>query len=84
MPRLLHVRIIVSGLVAASVFRAASKAVAQSARQALGATPVVLLTSEPPAKIIIDQPLAEPPAVGWMVIQYRVSGIMGGVANALG
>ena len=45
MPRLLHVRIIVTGLVAASVFRAASEAVAQSARQALGATPVVPLTS---------------------------------------
>jgi hypothetical protein len=45
MPRLLHVRIIVTGLVAASVFRAASQAVAQSARQALGATPVVPLTS---------------------------------------
>jgi hypothetical protein len=52
------------------VLKAASDAVAQSARQALGAAPVVPLTNEPPAKIIIDSPLAER-APGRVVIQYR-------------
>ena len=74
MPRLLPartIRIMITGLVAGSVLMAASVAAAQSARQVCGAAAVIPLTgSEPPAKIVIDPPLAEPLARGVAVIQY--------------
>ena len=64
MPRLLPartMRIMITGLVAGSVLMAASVAAAQSAGQVCGAAAVIPLTgSEPPAKIVIDPPLAEP------------------------
>jgi hypothetical protein len=42
-----------------------------TARQVLGAAPVEPLTGdEPPAKIIIDPPVAEALAIGRVVIQY--------------
>jgi hypothetical protein len=79
MPRLLPtkstMRIIIVSLVAGSVLMAASTAAAQSARQVRGAAPVVPLTNEPPAKIIIDPPLAEPLSLGRVVIQYRTENL---------
>ena len=57
-------------LVVLSVLLAAPGASAQSARQLRGAPPVVPLTNEPPAKIIIDPPLAGPLSFGRVVIQY--------------
>ncbi len=68
-------RIMIAALVAGSVLMAASTAGAQSARQVLGAAPVVPLTNEPPAKIIIDPPLAEPLSLGRVVIQYRTENL---------
>ena len=74
MPRLLPARtmsIMITGLLAGSVLMAASAAAAQSAGQVCGAAAVIPLTgSEPPAKIVIDPPLAEPLARGVAVIQY--------------
>jgi hypothetical protein len=74
MPRRLPartMRIMIIGLVAGSVLMAASAAAAQSARQVCGPASVIPLTgSEPPAKIVIDPPLAEPLARGVAVIQY--------------
>jgi hypothetical protein len=67
--------IIVSSLVAGSVLMAASAAAGQSARQVRGAAPVVPLTNEPPAKIIIDPPLADALALGRVVIQYRTENL---------
>jgi len=67
--------IINSSLVAGLLLMAASVAVAQSARQVRGAAPVVPLTNEPPAKIIIDPPLAEPLSLGRVVIQYRTENL---------
>lgn len=40
-----------------------------------GAAPVVPLKNEPPVKIIIDSPLAEPLALGRVDIQYRTENL---------
>lgn len=58
------------GLVALSVLMAAPGANGQSVRQLRAAPPVVPLTNEAPARIIIDPPLAEPLSFGRVVIQY--------------
>jgi hypothetical protein len=44
---------------------------AQTAREALGAADVEPLLNEPPAKIVVDPPLAEPLTYGRAIIQYR-------------
>src|SRR5262249_6810902 len=49
----------------------ASSALAQSAKDILGPTPWETLESEPPPKLIVDPPLAEPLSRGAAVIQYR-------------
>jgi hypothetical protein len=60
--------VIIAWLVAAS-------AVAQTAREVRGAVAVEPLQNEPPAKIIIDPPLAEPLSHGRVVIQYRAENL---------
>jgi len=64
--RLLYVRApsIIACLLAASV-------AAQTAKEVRGAAAVVPLQNEPPAKIVIDPPLAEALSRGAVVIQYR-------------
>ncbi len=47
-----------------------SSAVSQTAREVRGAAAVEPLPTEPPAKIIVDPPLAEPLSHGRVVIQY--------------
>ena len=55
----------------AAIVLCATTAVAQSARDKCRPAPVIPLASEPPAKIVIDPPLAEPLASrGVVVIQY--------------
>ena len=48
-----------------------TNASAQSAKDVLGATPWEPVEHEPPAKLIVDPPLAEPLSRGAAVIQYR-------------
>jgi hypothetical protein len=48
---------------------------AQTAREIRGPAGVVPLASEPPAKIIIDRPLADSLAHGRVVIQYRTENL---------
>jgi hypothetical protein len=48
-----------------------SGALAQSAKAVVGATPWETTENEPPAKLIVDPPLAEPLSRGAAVIQYR-------------
>ena len=60
--------VIIACLVAAS-------AAAQTAREVRGAAAVVPLQNEPPAKIIIDPPLAGPLSLGGVVIQYRTENL---------
>ena len=53
-----------------------SNAFAQpSAKDIRGAAPVVPLTSEPPPKLFVDPPLAEPLSLGRVFIQYRADNI---------
>lgn len=44
---------------------------AQSARDVRGPSPLLAIANEPPAKLIVDPPLAEPLAHGRVFIQYR-------------
>lgn len=46
-----------------------------SARDIRGAAPVVPLASEPPAKLIVDSPLAASLNLGRVVIQYRTENL---------
>jgi uncharacterized protein DUF6130 len=53
----------------------ASGAQAQSARDIRGPSPLVALENEPPPKLIVDPPLAEPLSHGRVFIQYRTENI---------
>lgn len=46
-----------------------------TARAIRGAAPVAPLTSEPPAKLIVDPPLPEPLTFGRVVVQYRTENL---------
>jgi len=50
-------------------------AAAQTAREVRGAAAVVPLQNEPPAKIVVDPPLAGPLSHGAVVIQYRTENL---------
>ena len=65
----------IAPIVGAALVLVTSAAQAQTARQVRGAAPVVPLASEPPAKIVIDPPLAEPLSHGRVVIQYRAENL---------
>lgn len=47
----------------------------QSARAVRGASPLVAIEDEPPARLIVDPPLAEPLARGQVFIQYRTENL---------
>ena len=64
----LSAAVIIACLVAAS-------AAAQTAREVRGAAAVEPLQNEPPAKIVIDPPLADPLSHGRVVIQYRAENL---------
>ena len=51
------------------------KAYAQSAREVSGASPLVAIDDEAPAKLIVDPPLPEPLAMGRVFIQYRTENL---------
>jgi hypothetical protein len=53
----------------------AASGTAQTAREVRGAAAVVPLEDEPPAKLVIDPPLAEPLSLGGVVIQYRAENL---------
>src|SRR5687768_5160499 len=63
------------GLIAAAAVLSASAAGAQTAREVRGPAPVAPLADQPPAKIIVDPPLAEPLSHGRVVIQYRTENL---------
>ena len=65
---LLSAPIVLASLVAAS-------AAAQTAREVRGAAAVEPVANEPPAKIVIDPPLAEPLSHARVVIQYRTENL---------
>jgi Family of unknown function (DUF6130) len=53
----------------------ASNALSQTAREIRGPAAVIPLATEPPAKIIVDAPLADALARGLVVIQYRTENL---------
>jgi hypothetical protein len=63
------------GLVTAAAILAGTAAMAQTAREVLGPAAVVPLAEQPPAKIIVDPPLAEPLSRGLVFIQYRTENL---------
>ena len=64
---------VVAALAVSTMFAAA--AVAQSARDVRGPSPLVAIENEPPARLIIDPPLAEQLAHGLVFIQYTTENL---------
>lgn len=64
-----------AGALGATALLSTSPVMAQTAREIRGADPVVPLASEPPAKLVIDPPLAEPLTHGRVFIQYRTENL---------
>ena len=62
-----------STMAACTVF--AASAFAQSARGIRGPSPLVAIENEPPARLIVDPPLAEQLAKGLVFIQYRTENL---------
>jgi hypothetical protein len=50
-------------------------AAAQTAKEVKGATPLVAIPNEPPAKLIVDPPIPEQLAQGRVFIQYRTENL---------
>jgi len=59
------------GLIGATAFLCSSAAMAQSARDVRGPSPLVAIENEAPAKLIVDPPLPQQLALGLVFIQYR-------------
>ena len=55
-------------------FRAFAAA-AQTAKDVKGATPLVAIPNEPPAKLVVDPPVPEQLALGRVFIQYRTENL---------
>ncbi len=63
------------GSITAAAVLSATIAVAQTAREVRGPAPVVPLADQPPARIIVDPPLAGLLSLGRVVIQYRTENL---------
>jgi hypothetical protein len=63
------------GVLVVMVILVAGSSAAQTAREVRGAAAVEPLQNEPPAKIVIDPPLAEPLSHGRVVVQYRTENL---------
>lgn len=53
----------------------ATQTAARTARDIIGPSPLVAIQNEPPAKLIVDPPLAGPLAQGRVFIQYRTENL---------
>jgi hypothetical protein len=62
-------------MLAVAVTFSALSASAQTAKDFRGATELVALESEPPAKLIVDPPIPEQLALGRVFIQYRTENL---------
>ena len=65
----------VGAVIAVAVVLSALAAAAQTARQVKGATPLVAVPNEAPAKLIVDPPVPEQLALGRVFIQYRTENL---------
>ena len=62
-------------LIAIAVALGPTPARAQSAKEVKGATPLVAIANEPPAKLVVDPPTPEQLALGRVFIQYRTENL---------
>jgi hypothetical protein len=62
-------------LIAIAVALFVGAAAAQTAKDIKGATPLVGIANEPPAKLIVDPPIPEQLAQGRVFIQYRTENL---------
>jgi hypothetical protein len=65
----------VGTLIAIAVALNAISAAAQTAKEVKGATPLVAVPNEAPAKLIVDPPIPEQLALGRVFIQYRTENL---------
>jgi hypothetical protein len=65
----------VGALVAIAVGLFSLAAAAQTAKDVKGATPLVAVANEAPAKLIVDSPIPEQLALGRVFIQYRTENL---------
>jgi hypothetical protein len=65
----------VATLTVLSVGLFALAAAAQTAKEVKGATPLVAVPNEPPAKLVVDPPIPEQLAQGRVFIQYRTENL---------
>jgi hypothetical protein len=65
----------VGALVAIAVGLFSLAAAAQTAKDVKGATPLVAVANEAPAKLIVDPPIPEQLALGRVFIQYRTENL---------
>jgi hypothetical protein len=72
MKTLAKARVAVIGLAVALIVPSAS---AQTAKDVKGATPLVAIQNEAPAKLIVDSPIPEQLALGRVFIQYRTENL---------
>jgi hypothetical protein len=66
---------VLSVAVMAACIVLATGAAAQSVRDIRGASPLVVIENEPPPRLIVDPPLAEPLSRGMVFIQYRTENL---------
>jgi hypothetical protein len=62
-------------LIMAALTLLTTGAAAQSARDIRGPSPLLAIENEPPPRLIVDAPLAEPLAQGRVFIQYRADNL---------
>ena len=62
-------------LAGAAVCAVVPRLSAQTAKDIRGASPLVALENEPPPRLVVDPPLAEPLAAGRVFIQYRTENL---------
>ena len=65
----------IAALTVVSLGLFALAALAQTAREVKGATPLVAIPNEAPAKLIVDPPIPEQLAQGRVFIQYRTENL---------
>ena len=65
----------VGAVIAMAIALCALSAAAQTAKEVKGATPLVAVPNEAPAKLIVDQPIPEQLALGRVFIQYRADNL---------
>jgi len=65
----------VGALIVISVSLSALAAAAQTAKEVKGATPLVAIPNEAPAKLVVDPPIPEQLALGRVFIQYRTENL---------